>query len=142
MRCRAIPPLHRLSRQFFGTSTSRTGQPVRLRFAPSPTGYLHLGGLRTALFNHLLARKLRGKWILRIEDTDQVGLKKSPHQTSLSSLTSFLLLLLIQSRLVDGALGSIIKTLEWAKLDYDEGMFLPLTNLALANRSSVPLLVI
>lgn len=48
----------------------------RLRFAPSPTGYLHLGGLRTALFNHLLARKWKGKWILRIEDTDRV---RSPH---------------------------------------------------------------
>jgi hypothetical protein len=46
---------------------------ARLRFAPSPTGFLHLGGLRTALFNHLLARKWEGKWILRIEDTDQVG---------------------------------------------------------------------
>ncbi|KNZ58088.1 glutamate--tRNA ligase [Puccinia sorghi] len=69
---------------------------VRLRFAPSPTGHLHLGGLRTALFNHLLARKLNGKWILRIEDTDQ-------------------------SRLVPGAIQSIIKTLQWAKLDYDEG---------------------
>jgi hypothetical protein len=45
---------------------------ARLRFAPSPTGFLHLGGLRTALFNHLLARKWKGKWILRIEDTDQV----------------------------------------------------------------------
>ena len=45
---------------------------VLLRFAPSPTGALHLGGLRTALFNHLYARKLRGKWILRIEDTDAV----------------------------------------------------------------------
>lgn len=47
--------------------------PVRLRFAPSPTGSLHLGGLRTALFNHLLARKLGGKWVLRIEDTDRVS---------------------------------------------------------------------
>lgn len=46
--------------------------PPKLRFAPSPTGYLHLGGLRTALYNHLLARKLGGKWVLRIEDTDQV----------------------------------------------------------------------
>ena len=43
-----------------------------LRFAPSPTGSLHLGGLRTALFNHLTARKLGGKWLLRIEDTDAV----------------------------------------------------------------------
>ena len=45
---------------------------VLLRFAPSPTGALHLGGLRTALFNHLYARKLGGKWMLRIEDTDAV----------------------------------------------------------------------
>lgn len=48
-------------------------KPPRLRFAPSPTGQLHLGGLRTALFNHLFARRFGGKWILRIEDTDQVG---------------------------------------------------------------------
>jgi hypothetical protein len=46
--------------------------PVRVRFAPSPTGYLHLGGLRTALFNYLLARKTGGKFLLRIEDTDRV----------------------------------------------------------------------
>lgn len=45
---------------------------VLLRFAPSPTGALHLGGLRTALYNYLYARKLGGKWILRIEDTDAV----------------------------------------------------------------------
>ena len=43
---------------------------VRVRFAPSPTGYLHVGGARTALFNWLLARKLGGTFILRIEDTD------------------------------------------------------------------------
>jgi glutamyl-tRNA synthetase len=46
---------------------------VLLRFAPSPTGSLHLGGLRTAFLNHLIAKKLKGKWILRIEDTDKVG---------------------------------------------------------------------
>ncbi|KAJ9101201.1 hypothetical protein QFC21_003420 [Naganishia friedmannii] len=68
----------------------------RLRFAPSPTGYLHLGGLRTALFNHLLARKWKGKWILRIEDTDR-------------------------NRLVSDAVQSLEKTLAWAGLDYDEG---------------------
>ena len=45
---------------------------VLLRFAPSPTGPLHLGGLRMALYNHLFARKNGGKWILRIEDTDTV----------------------------------------------------------------------
>lgn len=46
---------------------------VRVRFAPSPTGYLHLGGLRTALFNYLMAKKAGGQFILRIEDTDQVS---------------------------------------------------------------------
>lgn len=45
---------------------------VLLRFAPSPTGALHLGGLRTALYNYLYAKKMGGKWILRIEDTDAV----------------------------------------------------------------------
>ncbi|KAL7418807.1 Glutamate--tRNA ligase mitochondrial [Cryptotrichosporon argae] len=69
----------------------------RLRFAPSPTGHLHLGGLRTALFNHLLARKLRGSWLLRIEDTDR-------------------------TRLVPGAIDSLRHTLDWAGLDYDEGI--------------------
>ena len=44
---------------------------VRTRFAPSPTGYLHLGGLRTALYAYLFARKNGGRFILRIEDTDQ-----------------------------------------------------------------------
>lgn len=46
--------------------------PARTRFAPSPTGYLHLGSLRTALFNYLLAKKTGGQFLLRIEDTDQV----------------------------------------------------------------------
>ncbi|MFN6054246.1 MAG: glutamate--tRNA ligase family protein, partial [Planctomycetia bacterium] len=44
--------------------------PVRTRFAPSPTGYLHIGGVRTALFNWLLAKRTGGKFILRIDDTD------------------------------------------------------------------------
>lgn len=47
---------------------------ARVRFAPSPTGSLHLGGLRTALFNYLLAKKTRGQLILRVEDTDSVRL--------------------------------------------------------------------
>lgn len=46
---------------------------VRVRYAPSPTGMLHLGNLRTALFNYLFAKKNQGKFILRIEDTDQVS---------------------------------------------------------------------
>ncbi len=49
----------------------RSTMATLLRFAPSPTGALHLGGLRTALYNYLYARKTGGKWILRIEDTDR-----------------------------------------------------------------------
>ena len=47
-------------------------EPARTRFAPSPTGNLHLGSIRTALFNYLLARRTKGQFLLRIEDTDQV----------------------------------------------------------------------
>lgn len=69
---------------------------VRTRFAPSPTGYLHVGGLRTALYSFLLARKMGGKFLLRIEDTDQ-------------------------ERSVPGAIENIIRTLEWAGITADEG---------------------
>src|SRR5579862_5557917 len=48
-------------------------EPARTRFAPSPAGYLHLGSLRTALFNYLLAKCTGGQFLLRIEDTDKVG---------------------------------------------------------------------
>ncbi|MDO5027241.1 MAG: glutamate--tRNA ligase [Tissierellia bacterium] len=72
---------------------------VRVRFAPSPTGYVHIGGLRTALYNYLFARNQAGKFILRIEDTDR-------------------------TRFVEGALENLIKVLNWADLDYDEGVFL------------------
>ena len=48
-----------------------TTQPVRVRFAPSPTGYLHIGGARTALFNWLFAKRHNGTFILRIDDTDE-----------------------------------------------------------------------
>src|SRR5271168_4662491 len=51
--------------------TSGTGREARLRFAPSPTGYLHVGGARTALFNWLFVRHFGGKMLLRIEDTDK-----------------------------------------------------------------------
>ncbi len=69
---------------------------VRVRFAPSPTGYLHVGGLRTALYNYLFAKKNNGKFILRIEDTDR-------------------------NRYVEGAAENLISTLNWVGLDYDEG---------------------
>lgn len=68
----------------------------RVRFAPSPTGYLHVGGLRTALYNYLFARKTGGKFILRIEDTDK-------------------------NRFIEGAMENLIDTLKWVGLDYDEG---------------------
>ena len=69
---------------------------VRVRFAPSPTGYLHLGGARTALFNWLFARHHNGKFILRIEDTDE-------------------------QRSTDEAVGVIIDGLKWLGMDWDEG---------------------
>lgn len=69
---------------------------IRVRFAPSPTGALHIGGVRTALYNYLLARKTGGIFILRIEDTDQV-------------------------RYVPGAEDYIIETLRWCGLIPDEG---------------------
>jgi glutamyl/glutaminyl-tRNA synthetase len=56
----------------FSAARRYLNTPARVRFAPSPTGQLHLGGLRTALFNYLLAKKTGGQFILRIEDTDQV----------------------------------------------------------------------
>lgn len=70
---------------------------VRVRFAPSPTGALHLGGVRTALFNYLFARHNGGDFLLRIEDTDQ-------------------------TRYVPGAEEYIIKSLEWCGLKIDEGV--------------------
>lgn len=71
-------------------------KPVRVRFAPSPTGYLHIGGLRTALYDFLYARSQGGKFILRIEDTDK-------------------------SREVPGAAEDLIKTLHLLGIDIDEG---------------------
>ena len=71
---------------------------IRTRFAPSPTGYLHVGGARTALFNWLYARHTKGKFILRIEDTDQV-------------------------RSTEASVQAIFDALEWLKIDWDEGPF-------------------
>ncbi|MCK9256367.1 MAG: glutamate--tRNA ligase [Bacteroidales bacterium] len=70
---------------------------VRVRFAPSPTGPLHMGGVRTALFNYLFAKSKGGKMILRIEDTDQ-------------------------TRFVEGAEEFIIESLEWCGIKFDEGI--------------------
>ena len=69
---------------------------VRVRFAPSPTGYLHVGGARTALFNWLFAKKHNGKFLFRIEDTDR-------------------------SRYNENALNEIFTSLEWLGLNWDEG---------------------
>lgn len=69
---------------------------VRVRFAPSPTGFLHVGGLRTALYNYLFAKRNNGTFVLRIEDTDQ-------------------------SRKVEGAVENLISSLQWAGVEFDEG---------------------
>jgi len=60
---------------------------MRVRFAPSPTGYLHVGGARTALFNWLLARKEGGVFVLRIEDTDQLRNREKHTEAILHGLT-------------------------------------------------------
>ena len=70
---------------------------VRVRFAPSPTGPLHIGGVRTALYNYLFAKKNGGTFILRIEDTDQ-------------------------ARFVEGAEEYIMESLEWCGIKVDEGI--------------------
>ena len=71
---------------------------VKTRFAPSPTGYLHIGGVRTALFSWLYARHHRGKFVLRIEDTDK-------------------------ERSTQAAVEAILRGMEWLGLDYDEGPY-------------------
>ncbi len=70
--------------------------PVRVRFAPSPTGFLHIGGVRTALFNWLFARHYGGQFLLRIEDTDE-------------------------KRFVPGAADDMMASLRWVGIDWDEG---------------------
>ena len=70
-------------------------EKTRLRFAPSPTGPLHIGGLRTALFNYLIAKKLGGKLILRVEDTDL-------------------------GRIIKGSQKHIEESLEWSGITLDE----------------------
>jgi len=75
---------------------SVTNPSIRVRFAPSPTGYLHIGGARTALFNWLFARHHKGTFILRIEDTDEV-------------------------RSTDESVNGILESMKWLGLDWDEG---------------------
>ncbi len=72
---------------------------TRVRFAPSPTGYVHIGSLRTALYDYLFAKKTGGDFILKIEDTDQ-------------------------KRYVEGSVESLIKSLDWMGLNWNEGVFL------------------
>jgi nondiscriminating glutamyl-tRNA synthetase len=74
-------------------------EKFRVRFAPSPTGYLHIGSLRTALYNFLYARKHNGNFFLRIEDTDQ-------------------------KRIVPDAIQRLIESLAWANILHDEGVFI------------------
>ena len=72
--------------------------PIKVRFAPSPTGFLHIGGVRTALFNWLFARNKGGKFVLRIEDTDL-------------------------SRSTEESIQEILESMRWLELDWDEGPF-------------------
>ncbi|XP_067390381.1 nondiscriminating glutamyl-tRNA synthetase EARS2, mitochondrial isoform X1 [Emydura macquarii macquarii] len=90
---RWLPPRGAASRA--GEVPGGTGAGVRVRFAPSPTGFLHLGGLRTALYNYIFAKKHQGAFILRLEDTDQ-------------------------SRVVPGAAEGIEDMLDWAGIPPDE----------------------
>ena len=108
-----VPPLSRLlspkillpstqvfsrSRKVSSSITRESLDPsaVRVRFAPSPTGSLHIGGARTALFNWLFARKHQGKFILRVEDTDEARSSRASEE-------------------------SILRDLRWLGLDVDEG---------------------
>ena len=75
-----------------------TDKPIRTRFAPSPTGYLHVGGARTALFCYLFARRYKGQFILRIEDTDL-------------------------ERFSEESIQAILQSMDWLGLDYDEGPY-------------------
>ncbi len=88
---------------------------VRVRFAPSPTGFLHIGGVRTALFNWLYARQQKGVFILRIEDTDQ-------------------------SRSTDESIQAIIEGMRWVGLDWDEGPYRQTERMGLYRNHAMQLL--
>jgi glutamyl-tRNA synthetase len=85
-------------RRWRGVELDNTAAQVRVRFAPSPTGYPHVGNVRTALFNWLFARHSNGVFILRIEDTDQ-------------------------ARKVEGAVEIIMDSLKWLGMEWDEGPY-------------------
>ena len=78
------------------------------RFPPSPTGALHIGGVRTALFNWLYARKTKGKFVLRIEDTDA-------------------------ARSTQESVDAILHSLEWLKIDWDDGPYFQTERYAIYN---------
>lgn len=88
---------------------------VRVRFAPSPTGFLHIGGVRTALFNWLFARQQHGIFVLRIEDTDQ-------------------------DRSTDESIQAIIEGMKWVGLDWDEGPFRQTERMELYRSHAIQLL--
>jgi len=90
------PDLPPFDRDNFDTVTHSS--PPRTRFAPSPSGYLHIGGARTALFNYLYARRHSGTFILRIEDTDR-------------------------ERSSEASIAAIFESLEWLQIAWDEGPF-------------------
>src|SRR5690606_29390988 len=77
------------------SNNTKMSKPIRVRFAPSPTGPLHIGGVRTALFNYLFAKKNNGVFYIRIEDTDQ-------------------------NRFVEGAEQYILEALQWLNIMPDE----------------------
>jgi glutamyl/glutaminyl-tRNA synthetase len=94
---RALPlHLHGVCAPTASRSLATAEQPPRVRFAPSPTGSIHLGGLRTALFNFLFAKKHGGSFILRVEDTDQ-------------------------AREVQGSIQELIAMLHWCGVEHNEG---------------------
>lgn len=95
--------------------SSDHSKPVRVRFAPSPTGYLHVGGARTALFNWLFAKKNDGTLVLRIEDTDK-------------------------ERSTQAAIDAIVDGLHWLGLDWDEGPYLQTDHLEAHRRAAQSLL--
>ena len=72
---------------------------VKVRFAPSPTGFVHIGSLRTALYNYLFAKRMDGEYLLRVEDTDQ-------------------------TRLVEGAIENMLQAMKWAGVNHTEGVML------------------